>query len=76
MSLTLTYPHLVYVHICTFIYAMHRVVPGAKIPLIGRNQSFYSTLQEESHTPLTKSTPGSVCTWAPEQGSDASDVSQ
>lgn len=65
-----------YVHIYTFIYTMHGVISGAKIPLIGRNQSFYSHLQEDSHTLLTKSTPGSVCTWAPEQGTDASDVSQ
>lgn len=30
---------------------MHGVVSRAKIPLIGRNQSFYSHLQEDSHTP-------------------------
>lgn len=47
---------------------MHGVVSGPKIPYTGRTQSLYSSqLQEDSHTLLTKSAPGSVCTWAPEQ---------
>lgn len=54
-------------HIYTFIYTMHRVTSGLKY--FGRNQSFNSHLQEDSHSLLTKSAPGSVYTWAPEQGS-------
>lgn len=63
-------------YIYPFIYTMHGDVCGAKIFLAGRNQSFYNSLQEDSDTLLTKSTLGSMCTWAPKHGSDALDVSQ